>query len=498
MFKTDNGSLYLDGEWYIPVELNRSAGDMGLEFPNLYTYYETPEVTCEDVRKAARDVPVVASNLDKYRRFIFNAAKIVPVPPEDTEISEEEQLEVQQRVNEIDRVVKTVTRMQQAWQDKKVFGSAIFEYKQGNLNGWKAPVKFKHLPAYSFDTQPGSRVNPDVYIPGDILKGIIYDNSTDVFEYWQRQSSGGQPIQIDTKNVLHVRDEVADAPDGKSSIAMIMGLVKRLQFAEVALVQTVNRAGAPGLWASIKQYREEPPAVNPEAWSFSKSFKQGQKIVQNWGKSSVIVAPDSIELKALDSKLAIDPTKVIDHYEKRILYTLIARDFTEQTGQAISQSAKPGLTLLVLMARSEQEEIAEPFIELWKQILEANGKVGWSIEIQWRDLIEASETELYTQAKLAMEVGAWTKDELRDIANWSALSDEQKIELGISEEDSKTSVKQSPKTVELTDDDAIPKTALTENTENSDVAIEELLKMKANAFLELCKEKGVEPWNTTQ
>ncbi len=90
-----------NGSWYLPAELieNRSAGDMGLEFPNLYTYYETPEVTCEDVRKAARDVPVVASNLDKYRRFIFNAAKIVPVPPEDTEISEEEQLEVQQRVN---------------------------------------------------------------------------------------------------------------------------------------------------------------------------------------------------------------------------------------------------------------------------------------------------------------------------------------------------------------------------------------------------------------
>jgi len=380
-------------------------------------YYSNPEITWQDVRNVARDVPIVANTLEKYRKFIFQGARINVIPPVDEDVSEDRLKEVQATFNKLDRIVKTLVRLNQAWYDRKVYGSAIFEYVIGSMGGWKAPVAFKRLPAYSFNTVPLSRIDMYRYIPGDILKGIIYDTEEDRIEYWQKIHND-KIVRINNENVIHIRDVVADSPDGRSAIACIVPLVKRLMFAEKSLVQAVNRAGAPNLWISIEEYRDSPPPMNPEAWTVSKAFKEAKKLAKNHGKDTVMVAPSCIQPKPLDYKMPIDPMKVIDHYERRILYSIIARDFTEQTGQAISQTAKPGLTLLILMAKSEQEEIAAPFIEFWKKIFDLNGLDGWSVEIEWRPFEETSDEMMYRNAEIAAKIGAWTEDEIREIAGW--------------------------------------------------------------------------------
>lgn len=441
-FSTDNGSIYHEGRWYVDAQLNASGarGDQGLEFPNSGIYFDSPSVTAADVRTISKSSPIVASSLEKYRKFCFTGARLVVVPPvNDESVTEDAIQDLQQKVDQADRLVRTVLRINQAWMDKKVYGSAIFEYKMGKTAEFaKGPVLFKRLPAHSFDTTPSDRdVNEDRYIPGDILLGIVYDNQDNIYEYWQRQGNYTDPIQIDSRNVLHVRDEIADSPDGRSLVATITSLVKRLQYTEQALMQYVHRVGAPGLWAEIQDYSDKDAAMvasNPDVWSFDEAFKQGKKIIKNWGKDTVIVTPSRIQLKPLNFTVPLDPMAIIDHFERRILYTIIARDFTEQMGQAISQSGAPGLSMLVLMARNEQDEIAEPFCEWWEKILEANGYEGWSVSIEWRDLTEDTEDQMYMRSEIAAKVGAWTIDEIREIAGWEPLTKTQKDELGISEE----------------------------------------------------------------
>jgi len=496
----DDGLLMHEGRYYYAAELiENKQQTAGLEFPIPESaYYSSPDVTWEDVRNASKDIPVVASNLEKYRKFIFQGAKLNVIPPVDESIDDKKLKEVQAQVNTIDRTIRTLVRINQAWYDRKVYGSAVFEYKSGNVNGWKAPIIFKHLPAYSFSDTPSERSDANRYIPGDILKGIIYDVETDTIECWQKINSSSK-VLIDPKNVIHIRDEVADSPDGRSALACIIPLCKRLIFAENALTQAVNRAGAPGLWASVEEYRDSPAAVNPDAWTFPKAFKEARKIIQNHGKNTVMVTPSCIKLTPLDYKLAIDPMKVIDHYERRILYTIIARDFTEQTGQAISQSAAPGLTLLILMARSEQDEISAQFIEFWKQIFEANNLPGWSIEIEWRPFIESPDETLYKNADVVSKIGSWTSDEIREIAGWPPLSEDQKAELsGISKASPTTSPTETGIEDGNTDEEVLPDSELLEenaevvlNDDGKDVGIAEILAMKSRVFLDYCKENGI-------
>ena len=508
-FTTDNGSIYHEGRWYVDAELNATGrrGDQGLEFPNSGIYFDSPDVTVEDVRTISKSSPIVASSLEKYRRFCFTGAKLVVTPPvDDQTITEDDIHDLQAKVDQADRVVRTVLRINQAWMDKKVYGSGIFEYKIGKTAEFeKGPVLFKRLPAHSFDTTPPDRDgNEDRYIPGDILLGIIYDNEENVYEYWQRQSSYGDPVQIDSRNILHIRDEIADSPDGRSLVAQITGLVKRLQYTEQALMQYVHRVGAPGLWAEIQDYVDKDAALmasNPAVWSFDEAFKQGKKIIKNWGKDTVIVTPSRIQLKPLNFTVPLNPMDVIDHFERRILYTIIARDFTEQMGQAISHSAAPGLSLLTLMARNEQDEISEPFCEWWNKILEANGYEGWRVTIEWRDLTEDSEDQMYMRSEIAAKVGAWTIDEIREIAGWEPLTDDQRDELGISEEAKEEAARltaiASGATPTPEERENQPATAIEEDSEvvlnasKDEVELADLLSMKGTEFEKFLEGEGI-------
>ena len=408
---------------------NTAGGTLGMEFPNVDQYYINPLITVDMARHASRHY-IVSRILRQIDDFAFSGAYIKVSPPEAIaeDVSEQEIDDVQSKVDEIDRkVVKTITRCRQSAYDEIVYGTAVFERIKGIIEDWKAPVIIKRLPAYSFCERPIGRMDIMRYITGDILLGIVYDKQEDVFEFWQKQNNISNPIQIPTRNVIQIRDEVSEQVDGTSFLVQILPLVKKLEFADMCLMQTVHRAGAPLLWITVEEYPDKKGELqkNPAAWDSKTAYEKAQKLGQNWGKDSVLVANSCLTPVPLDFKLAIDPIRVVQFLETRILYALIPRDFTEQSGQAVSKTSAPTLKLLVLVAEGWRSRSSKALLEMWSEILEENGYKGWKVEIIWKELDPTDEKLIYDRAAVAKGMGVFTEDEIRDMVGYEAKPKEE-------------------------------------------------------------------------
>lgn len=417
----------------------RTKGEMGIEFTQNDEYNDTITIVVSDIRTTWKH-PTVNATIKKLEKFIFEGAELLAVPPDEiaNTVTKEEQQQVQSMVESIDNYrFKTALRMRQAWRDKKLYGSGFFERitgtipkEEGQSGALTGPVVFKRLPAYSFDTQPSTMNDLTKYVPGELLKGVVFDLDTFEMTYWQRQSLAGDPIQLKTEDIIQVRDEGSEAPDGESVVATLVPLVRKLNFADQCLMQGVMRVGAPNLDVIIKEYRDQAAPMNADAWDMGKAFSEGKKIGQNWSKSTVLQHPDCIELKPLDwSKMAIDPIKVVGFLNERILYTLVPRDFTEVKASTLGQSGSSNLDMLNLWARGEQHEIEAPFLQEWKGILRENSKAGWRVEIVWREMTADSSAELWNRVRIARDVGVFTADEIRELVEYPPLTTDQAEEI---------------------------------------------------------------------
>jgi len=128
-------------------------------------------------------------------------------------------------------------------------------------------------------------------------------------------------------------------------------------------------------------------------------------------------------------KMGMDPIKVVNFFNERILYALVPRDFTENKGIAISQTGTSSLDMLNLWARGEQAEIERPFLAEWDRILALNGKEGWRVEIVWREMTPDSGPEIWNRVRIARDVGVFTPDEIREIAGYPPLTEDQRAEI---------------------------------------------------------------------
>ena len=442
-FRTKDGFIYHKGEWYDGREgveilpdgtrietflsadgpiMNTAAGSTGMEFPNTDMYYMNPLITVDMVRHASKHY-IFSRIMRQIDDFAFSGAYLRASPPEREaeDIDEQEIDDVQAKVDAIDRkVIKTITRCRQAAYDEIIYGTVVFEKVKGKIEGWKAPVVVKRLPAYSFCERPIGRMDIMRYIVGDILYGIVFDKQTDTFEFWQKQNQISNPIMIPSRNVIHIRDEVSEQVDGNSLLVQILPLIKKLEFADMCLMQTVHRAGAPLLWMKVEEYPDKHGNLQnaPAAWDPKRAYDEGKKIGQNWGKDSVLIANSCITPVPLDFKIAIDPIRVVQFLETRILYALIPRDFTEQSGQAVSKTSAPTLKLLVLVADGWRARASKPFTDMWAEILEENGYPGWTVEIVWKELDPTDEKAIYDRAAVANGMGIFTEDEIREMVGY--------------------------------------------------------------------------------
>lgn len=410
--------------------------EAGLEFVQTDEYEDPVTITPQDVKVIWKE-PILRSTVTKLQKFIFEGAELLVVPPDEiaNEVDKKEMQEVQTMVETIDNfAMHTLTKMERAWLDKKKYGTKLFERIDGPIKGinksYKGPVVFKSLPMHAFDTTPTSMSDTTKYVPGELLKGIVFDLNTFDTSYWQRQTAYGDPIQLPNENLICVKDENSEAVDGDSVFVTLVPLIKKLNFVDKCLIRADMRVGVPNIDIIIKENRDEAAPINADAWDLAKAFSEGKKIGQNWSNSTVLAHPDCIELKPMEwGKMGLDPVKVVNFFNERILYALVPRDFTENKGIAITQTGTSSLDMLNLWARGEQSEIERPFLAEWNRILALNGKEGWRVEIVWREMTPDSGPEIWNRVRIARDVGVFTPDEIREIAGYPPLTEDQREEI---------------------------------------------------------------------
>lgn len=415
---------------------SKKPAETGLEFTQEDEFEDPKNITAQDIR-AIWDEPILRATVTKLQKFIFEGAELLVVPPDEiaNKVKKEELEETQTMVETIDNyAMKTLVRMERAWLDKKRYGTKLFERLDGQIPGistsYKGPVVFKSLPMHSFDTTPTPLTDTSKYVTGKILKGIVFDLNTFETSYWQRQTDYGEPIQLKNENLLVIKDENSEYVDGDSVFVTLVPLIKKLAFVDKCLMRSAMRTGVPNLDVIIKEFRGEAAPINADAWDLGKAYMEGRKIGQNWSNSTVLTHPDCIELKPMEwGKMGMDPIKVVNFFNERILYALVPRDFTENKGIAISQTGTSSLDMLNLWARGEQTEIERPFLAEWDRILALNGKEGWRVEIVWREMTPDSGPEIWNRVRIARDVGVFTPDEIREIAGYPPLTEDQRAEI---------------------------------------------------------------------
>lgn len=415
---------------------SKKPAETGLEFTQDDEFEDPKTTTAQDIR-AIWDEPILRATVTKLQKFIFEGAELLVVPPDEiaNKVKKEELEETQTMVETIDNyAIKTLVRMERTWLDKKRYGTKLFERIDGQIPGiaksYTGPVVFKSLPMHSFDTTPTPLTDTSKYVAGKILKGIVFDLKTFETTYWQRQTDYGDPIQLKSQNLLVIKDENSDNVDGDSVFATLVPLIKKLTFVDKCLMRSAMRVGVPNLDVIIKEFRDEAAPINADAWDLGKAYLEGRKIGQNWSNSTVLTHPDCIELKPIEwGKMGLDPIQVVNFFNERILYALVPRDFTENKGIAISQTGTSSLDMLNLWARGEQTEIERPFLAEWDRILALNGKEGWRVEIVWREMTPDSGPEIWNRVRIARDVGVFTANEIREIAGYPPLTNDQQEEI---------------------------------------------------------------------
>ena len=403
-------------------------------------------IDIEDIRNALMH-EVIDRAYQTLGDFTFQVESVNALPPKDKEVKEDEIKEVQQMLDYIDNnIIHTSTFTKACWKLKDAYGSAFLSFDLGKIDEteYSGINHLKLLNSYSFSTEPQSL--PTNYISGRFLSGIIYDLDASEYLYYQtdKDRNTNQIEKLD--QLIHIKSEVADFPDGRSRLSNLIPTIKKLQETDIALMQSIARGGAP-----IIAFKVNPPdphdpsdvryydSDNKLMWN---DYKSRHDMVSNFAanqhRGRAFVLPAFVDVEVLNVHEVIPEIRETrEYFVKKIIEFFISSDFTESEGQAISKTSVPTLDFLKLQAEGRRAEIGRFFINLWQLILKENGKEEWSVEINWRSLDPKDLLKDAQIAKTLMEAGVFTSDEIRESISFAQMSDEQKEEIEGSKEKSK-------------------------------------------------------------
>jgi hypothetical protein len=371
-----------------------------------YAYHEGYEDTRLDAGKllAISEMGEVDRILWQLIMMILNGRDMKIITPEgqDPKALAEKSNQIRQMLWRIDKQLDIGTLMAQTWIDQVVEGSGLVELGipvdeagqqngWGNVDGWQAPEWALYLDAASFEVAPASAMNPQQFVTGRILQGIVWDIAKKEMQFWQTQRSGEMPKRIPTGRVLQIRDRHARYPDGKSYLAGIAPTVAQLEVVRKSLIQRVIRTGVPPVLFQVEEPRDKDGKLLDDPFGktgtprFVNAYKAAVNIAKNWGNSVVSVLWPEHKAIPLDLPPVEDMTKVDAYFMSLVLKHLIPRDWVEQNGQAISKSSTPLMDLAMMVVHGWRGIISEPFEKLYTDILEANGFTDWAVEFSYKD-----------------------------------------------------------------------------------------------------------------
>jgi hypothetical protein len=417
---------------------------VGAPFPNLYTFFTGRRLDVKLLEQTAR-APPVARSLHQLQLVAFPGFKFKIVPPHGQELDEEHVQELEPKMEELDRRVRTTLLCVQSLYDIMTYGSGIFELTWKEEDGWNVPDVCHRLPAASLRQAPADVFgNKNRYVVGNILKGIVFDKQDNTFLYYQLQNNygtSGIPIQIPTEQIIHIKDGASPYVDGEPYLQGIVSTIAQLEFVRKRGMQTMARVGSPNKTATVgvpEEYLKSladspitsaiPGASNSTADNMlTDLWEYARQIVENQSADEAIAVPKGIELKYENVQVPIGPTEFDEYLVREAIRHFFPTDILETVSQAISTSSAPLLELIKMMVRGWQRTCCTAFeTNLWTKFLELNGFEGYRVELTWDDIIPRDQKaeEDATQKKFALHV--ITLDEAREELGKPPLTPEER------------------------------------------------------------------------
>lgn len=420
------------------------SGPVGSPFPNMNSMFTGRRIDVKLLEQTAR-APPVARSLWQLQLIAFPWFDFKIIPPQDKEADEKEEKELTNKLEEIERRIKTTIMCSQAMYDTITYGSALFELTwKKDEDGYVVPDVVQRLPAQSFRQAPSHAIGDrNKYVVGNILKGIVYDKTSKEYQYWQLQNpygSTGVPVQIPTEQLIHVKDIRSSYVDGEPYLAGITSTIAQLEFVRKRVMQTVTRIGSPKQVATVGipqsymkalEANQIPVSVTsavpgasstPADAMLTDLWEMARVVVENQNSDLAVAVPEGIKLEWERPSIPFNPTEIDSYLIKEAIYHIFPRDILEVAAQAISTTSSPLLELLKMMVQGWQSLCSIQFENLlWNKFLELNGYEGYRIEMEWASLIPPDQQKVESLAIQKFNLHITTLNECRSEIGLSQL-----------------------------------------------------------------------------
>jgi hypothetical protein len=370
-------------------------------------YYAKPHIDAKKIMDTRRNY-AVKGNVKKLKSTLFADKYTLEIlDPE-----REPDVELSARLMNMFEAagVRLWNRMQLAYDDDLTWDISIMNQVWEWVDNEYVLTRLRRLSPRNFENVPsggGYRAS------ADILQGICLNEKGEM-EYWHDNGSfrPGSKKQLDPKNLFIVRDPQSTELPGDSDVATLAPVVTRLNFAQVALGQLLNRVGSPTIFIKIT----DPQKGDKE---------YADKLLKNWGKDSVFQLRSNMEpidLKIQDNGTAL---RAVDKYEGIIKEYFKPSSLLQREGATIGGNAAAEADLYSQYARGVYTYIEDAFEVLPQIYLEANGFEGYTAQFH---IGKQAASIDYINTRIA-EVGTTTRtmtvNEVRGELGKPAMTPEQ-------------------------------------------------------------------------
>ena len=382
-------------------------------------YYEEPEINADAIKDSLSNV-YVAGLLRKQNALLFPEKYQIEVRDENGKPDEKVEKRITLMCNGVD--VNLWAKIQITYNDIFPYGAGLFNQVWDYNDGEYWLNALRPLPAHSFSTAPPG--NTEIY--SQILQGIVIDDKQNI-EYWQVQKSGDMtPIKLKSENVFHVRDPTSADLAGDSILLPILPIISMLRFAWQAVMQKVNRVGAPILMLRTN----DPQPALPTNGNVS-DVDYAANIMKGWGKDTSFHLRENTEIVPLNLENSDVAAVVIDSLENKLIDYMTPMSFVAgKEGGLIGSPDKQRSEMLLRAIKSTHSWIENQFATgLLQQYLVGNGYEGHTVHLHIPTPAPDRSEVLLRQAETGAKTFALKPNELRSRLEADPLDDSELVEL---------------------------------------------------------------------
>ena len=330
-------------------------------------YYENPEVTADIIRDFQKNVHGRGLAM-KQRHLIFTEKYTVDVLDKDNETDPKITADVFKMCES--KGVRLWANIQRAYISIFWHGIGVYNEKWGYIGNTYTLLKLRHLPSYSFRSEPAGVT--ETY--SELLPGITLDDKGEI-EFNQVTDSMGTVEKLE--NIFYVKDPVSDELAGESIVLPLITVFNMLKFLLNTQMQQSNRTGAKILFIKVT---DPKPASDLNGNVDDVAY--ANEIIQNWGKNTAYQLRGNMELIDPGIKDDSNNLDVIEALQNMVIdYITPTSYITSGAENRLGGSDKQREELILKYIQGIHTWLEDQFEMLLNRYLEYNGYDGYTVKI---------------------------------------------------------------------------------------------------------------------